>query len=73
MSEIDEYADPEVYMDDLEEDCDYGVSEFCTNPDLKHMNCCFECEAYLDACEEQDKRFEEERKKAMWPAKEESK
>ena len=55
MSEIDGYTDPEAYIDELEEDCDYGVSEFCIDPQLKQLNCCFECNAYLEAVEnEQD-------------------
>ena len=56
MSEIDDYADPEAYMDDLEEDCDYGF-EFCINPNLKAMCLCTtECDGYLEAVEETVKR-----------------
>lgn len=56
MSEIDDYADPEVYMDELEEDCYYGF-EFCSDPETKAMGLCTtECSLYLEALEEQQKR-----------------
>lgn len=74
MSQLDEYADPEVYMPELEESCDYGC-EFCTDPETKRMGLCTtECNDYIAACEEMS---QEEKRKALnlalsWPAKEES-
>ena len=51
MSEIDEYADPEAYMNELEEDCDYGF-EFCSDPVTKKLGLCTtECQAYLESLE----------------------
>ena len=65
MSEIDEYASPEVYMDELEIDCDYGISEFCEEPETKAMGLCTtECALYLSAVEKSEKRENvEEREK----------
>lgn len=69
MSEIDEYADPEVYMDELEEGCDYGFG-FCSDPETRSMGLCTtECSAYMDVVEEQDKEARERALKAQWPAK----
>lgn len=59
MSEIDEYADPEVYMPELEEDCDYGF-DVCIDPETKAMGLCTtECSAYLEAVEEQERAARE--------------
>lgn len=53
MSDIDDYADPEVYMDELETDCDFGF-EFCTHPDIKELGLCTtECPTYLESLEEE--------------------
>lgn len=43
MSEIDPYADPEVYMDELESACDYGL-EFCMDPQCKDIEGCVSCD-----------------------------
>jgi len=55
MSKESWYGDPD-YMDSILEEqdmCDYGLSEFCEDPFLKNVNCCFECELYLQDCEEE--------------------
>lgn len=43
MSELDPYADPEVYMDELEEGCDYGL-EFCHDPECRDIEGCVSCD-----------------------------
>ena len=72
MSVIDGYADPEVYMDEFEEDCDYGFG-FCSDPCCKLSGLCTtECESYFNAVEEQERELRERALKAQWPAKEKS-
>lgn len=43
MSEIDPYADPEVYMDELESECYYGL-EFCIDPSSRDIEGCVSCD-----------------------------
>jgi len=63
MSEEGEYDTGEdVLEDDEESDCDYGLSEFCVEPFLRSIGNCFECSLYLDACENDDKEREKEKK-----------
>jgi len=57
-SEEDWFDNPDYlndYFDGSDEgiDCDYGLTEFCDNPDLRSVNCCFECDTYLEACAEE--------------------
>lgn len=58
MSEESWFEDPE-YLDaywkgdDQGIDCDHGLTEFCDNPDLRSLGCCFECKTYLEACDVQ--------------------
>jgi len=49
-----DYMDAYWEGDDQGIACDYGLTEFCDNPDLRSLNCCFECETYLEACEIQE-------------------
>jgi len=37
------------------EDCDYGLFDFCEHPELREIGCCFECPLYLEAVEEEKK------------------
>ena len=53
MSDEGEYDTGEDVLEETEEDCDYGA-EFCVEPSLKHMNCCFECWLYQEMCEDQE-------------------
>lgn len=60
MSEIDDYAEPEEYMDELEESCDYDF-EFCSDPETRAMGLCTtECSAYIEAVEEEETRARDE-------------
>ena len=43
MSEIDPYAEPEEYMDELESACDYGL-EFCIDPECRDIEGCVSCD-----------------------------
>jgi len=56
----------EDYYEEGEEDesCDYGP-EFCVEPSLKSLNCCFECWLYLEMCEDQE--AEQKKKKEAKP------
>ena len=51
MSEIDPYADPEVYfMDELETPCDYGL-EYCMDPQSRDLEGCISCDYMCGAGE----------------------
>jgi len=44
MSELDPYAEPEVYIDELEGSyCDYGL-EFCIDPQCRDIEGCVSCD-----------------------------
>ena len=52
MSEIDEYADPESFVE-MEPCCPYGF-EFCEDPETRDMNLCTtECRLYLESIEDE--------------------
>jgi len=53
MTDEDYYEDTSDIEE--EESCDYGT-EFCVEPSLKSVNCCFECWLYQEMCEEQEKK-----------------
>jgi len=50
MSEIDPYADPEVYMDEFESECDYGL-EYCMDPQCRDNEGCVCCDYMCGAGE----------------------
>ncbi len=41
---------------DMGIDCDFGLTEFCDNPDFRLSGNCFQCETYLEACKEQSQK-----------------
>ena len=43
MSDINAYAEPEEYMDELESPCDYGL-EFCIDPQCRDIEGCVSCD-----------------------------
>lgn len=55
----DDYIDSYFDGSDLGIDCDFGLTEFCDNPDFRMSGNCFQCETYLEACKQQIKEVKE--------------
>lgn len=71
MSDESEYDCGEDCLDDGDSsDCDYGFSEFCVDPHLRNLGCCFECWLFQEVDEadrEEAERREEIEQKVRNP------